>query len=94
MTDGRSCAVLFISASESDAIREDLALLSGTNVLTVSDASDFIQRGGMIQFVQEGSHVRFTVNLDAVNRAKLTLSSELLRVAVSVKGSHGAEGRQ
>jgi hypothetical protein len=36
----------------------------------------------MIQFVSERSRVRFMVNIAAVERAGLMLSSELLRVAV------------
>ena len=54
-------------------------------VLTVSDMPQFAQRGGMIQFVLEGKKVRFEVNLTAVERAGLTLSSELLKVATTVK---------
>lgn len=89
MTDpalGRKCEIVFISPYESGSIREDLAALDGANVLTVSDAPDFLARGGMIQFVLQGDHVRFEVDLDAVNRAHLVLSSELLRVAAAVKG--------
>lgn len=86
VTDAKLCQILFISASEADNIREDLAILSGADALTVSDAPDFLDRGGMIQFLLEDNHVRFAVNLDAVNRAHLVLSSELLRVAASIKG--------
>jgi hypothetical protein len=89
-TDGRHCTVLFISMSEGEGMREDMAILAGADVLTVSDAPDFIQRGGMIQFVTESDHVRFVVNLDAVNHTHLSLSSELLRVAASVKGGPAA----
>jgi len=80
------CAIVFISATESDRIREDLAILGNAEVLTVSDAPDFLERGGMIQFVMLSNHTRFAVNLDAVSRCHLVLSSELLRVASSVSG--------
>jgi len=85
-TQAHNCDIVFISPYEGAAIREDLAIIAGTNVLTVSDAPDFLELGGMIQFLFQGDHVRFAVNLDAVNRTKLVLSSELLRVAVSIKG--------
>jgi YfiR/HmsC-like len=85
-TQGRSCAIVFISVLESERMREDLAILGGSDTLTVSDAPDFIAHGGMIQLTLQGDHVRFEVNLDAVNRNHLELSSELLRVAASVKG--------
>ncbi len=85
--EGRGCDILFVSSYEGEEIRRDLAALNGADVLTVSDAPDFLDRGGMIQFVLEADHVRFEVNLDAVNRTHLVLSSELLRVAAAVKGN-------
>ena len=85
----KSCAIVFISASESDRVREDLAILGNADILTVSDAPDFLEHGGMIQFVLVSNHVRFAVNLEAVNRAHLILGSELLRVASSVSGKPG-----
>lgn len=86
ITAAKSCAILFFSSSEGEHIREDLAILGSSDVLTVSDAADFLERGGMIQFVLAQNHVRFAVNLDAVNRGHLVLSSELLRVASFITG--------
>jgi hypothetical protein len=57
--------------------------------LTVSDISDFLDRGGMIQFVLRDNRVRFRVNLGPAQRDRLILSSELLKVAVSVKRAEG-----
>ena len=82
----KDCQVVFISAEEGDGIRADLTALGKADVLTVSDAPDFLKEGGMIQFVMQQNHVRFAVNLDAVNRTRLVLSSELLRVALTVTG--------
>jgi len=39
----------------------------------------------MIQFVLEGGKVRFEINLAKAETAKLTLSSELLKVATTVR---------
>lgn len=82
----KSCDVAFISAEEGEGIAADLSAMGKADVLTVSDAPDFLKRGGMIQFVTQGDHVRFSVNLDAVGRTHLVLSSELLRVAMNVTG--------
>ena len=90
ITDAKPCAIVFIGSSEIDRLREDLAILGNADILTVSDAPDFLQRGGMIQFVLISNHVRFAVNLDAVSRTHLSLSSELLRVASSVSGKSPA----
>jgi YfiR/HmsC-like len=82
----KGCDVVFVSADEGDGIAADLTALGKADVLTVSDAPDFLKRGGMIQFVMQEDHVRFAVNLDAVGRTHLVLSSELLRVAMTVTG--------
>jgi hypothetical protein len=79
------CRILFISAKEEKHLKEILAALDEGDVLTVSDMPDFTRRGGMIQFVLEGDRVRFEINLATAERAKLVLSSELLKVAASVK---------
>jgi hypothetical protein len=88
-TEARSCDIAYISAGEGERIESDIAELRGADVLTVSDAPRFLARGGMIQFVLVANHVRFAVNLDAVKHTHLVLSSELLRVAVSVSGIPG-----
>jgi YfiR/HmsC-like len=82
----KACEIVFISAFEGNRIREDLATLAETEALTVSDARDFLDQGGMIQFVFPSHRVKFAINLIAVNRAHLILSSELLRVATTVAG--------
>jgi hypothetical protein len=82
----KGCEIVFISAYEGEHIREDMAILAGADVLTVSDTADFLERGGMIQFVTVANQVRFAVNLSALNQSHLALSSELLKVAVTVKG--------
>lgn len=85
-SQARTCAIVYISTHDDDEIREDLDILSGADVLTVGDAPDFLNDGGMIQFVVEKNHVRFAVDLNAVHKTHLVLSSQLLRVALYVKG--------
>ncbi len=85
--DARPCRILFISRSEDKKLNDILSSLDDEEVLTVSDIPDFSQRGGMIQFVWEGDTVRFEVNLHAAKSAGLVLSSDLLKVAMSVQGT-------
>jgi hypothetical protein len=68
-------------------LKQILTTLGNASVLTVSELPEFTQRGGMVQFVSEGSRVRFEVNLVSAEHAGLTLSSELLKVAVNVRRS-------
>ncbi len=86
---GADCHVVFVSASEESRLKSILDVLDKQSVLTVSDMPQFLARGGMIQFVLAENRVRFEVNLDAAQRAGLSLSSQLLKVALTVrKGSH------
>jgi YfiR/HmsC-like len=90
-TDSRQCAIAYLSISEEKRMEPDLAAFQDSDTLTVSDAPDFLKRGGMIQFLLASNHVRFSVDLDPVRRTHLNLSSELLRVAASVSGNRPGE---
>jgi uncharacterized protein DUF4154 len=86
--DVTACHILYISQSESGRMDRILGSLKGRSILTVSDADDFSQLGGMIRFVVEKSKVRLKINLQAARQAHLTISSKLLRPAeiVSMRG--------
>lgn len=85
--DARICRILYVSASEDGRWKEILTTLGKSSVLTVSDMPKFSERGGMIEFVAKGDKVRFEVNLRNATEAGLILSSDLLKVAVGVKGN-------
>lgn len=84
--DASGCRILFISSSEDKRLKETLSTVSPLGVLTVSDMPEFVERGGMVQFVVEANRVRFAINLAAAQQAGLSLSSELLKVATAVRG--------
>jgi hypothetical protein len=79
------CQILFLSVTEDYRLNKIVEAVDNKAVLTVSDMPQFVERGGMIQFVLEGNRVRFEVNLAASQHAGLTLSSELLKVATAVR---------
>jgi hypothetical protein len=83
--DAANCKILFISASESGRRKQILASIDKTGVLTVSDMPDFTTTGGMIGFALRDNKVRFEVNLTAAEKAGLTMSSQLLKVAILVR---------
>ena len=89
-----SCQIVFIGQSEEARLSKDLSALNTKHVLTVSDLPQFLERGGAIQFLFQNNMVRFAVNLAAAQQAGLTLSSELLKVAVFVEGTSAKEGVQ
>lgn len=83
----QGCQVLFIGAAENRLIPEVLTALKGTPVLTVGEAEHFARNGGVIGFLQEENKIRFEINLEAAEHAKLKVSSRLLALAKTVIGS-------
>lgn len=78
-----SCHIAFITKNPPENILKRLHRLP---VLTVSDAPNFIEHGGMIGLVRNGRYVGLEVNLTAVKDAKLNISAQLLKLAKKVKG--------
>ena len=88
----RGIHILFIGALERKRLPQILASLRGSSALTVAEMDHFLEAGGMIQFKFENGRIRFAVNLDAADRARLQVSSKLLRVAQYVE-ANGAPGK-
>lgn len=84
LSDPAGCHVLFVSRSERKRLSEILPAVRNDPVLTVGDADGFLEQGGIINFVLEGSKVRFEINQEAADRAGLKISSKLMRLASRV----------
>ena len=56
-------------------------------ILTVSDAEGFTRDGGAIALVRSDGRLQFDVNADALARAGLKPSSQMMRLARQVIGS-------
>ena len=80
------CHVLFISRSEQGRLAEILSGVRNFPVLTVADSRGFLEGGGIINFVLEGSKVRFEINQEAAERTGIKISSKLMSLAKRVKG--------
>jgi hypothetical protein len=80
------CHVLFMAESEDARIANLLLTTSGEPVLTVSDAEDFAERGGMIGMRMDHNRVRFEINMISARQADLKISSQLLKVATQIIG--------
>lgn len=84
--DIKNCHILFINAKEAD--KEMLSSFSGKNVLTVSDAKNFMQAGGMIRFSTENNKIKLEINPEAAKAEGLAISSKLLRIATIFNPAH------
>jgi hypothetical protein len=77
--------VLFVSA-EHEAMFESLATqIRTTPVLTVGESVSFGPSGGAITFVPVSDKLRFAINTTAADLAGLKLSSQLQKLAITVR---------
>ncbi len=88
-TNLRNCNVLFIAASESANLGQILNEIKDDAVLTVGDTEGFAGQGVMVNFYVEQGKVRFEINNDAAGRARLKISSNLLKLARLVQNTGG-----
>lgn len=78
------CAVLFIDAGELASVADSIEARP-VALLTISDAPDFLESGGIIELFDQGDRLGFRVSLENARRANLHISSRLLQLASSVE---------
>ncbi|MBI2383487.1 MAG: YfiR family protein [Gammaproteobacteria bacterium] len=76
--------VLYLGAAEDGRLGEWLAAIAGRPVLTVGESAEFSRHGGMVTLVQEYDRLRFELNVYSAERAGLTISAQVQRLAKSV----------
>jgi hypothetical protein len=76
---------LYVSDLDARRTATLITALRGRSVLAVSDDEDFARRGGTIQLFLEDGTMKFSVNPQAAERARLHVSSLLLKLAVIVR---------
>jgi len=79
------CQIVFVSSSEKSHLATTFASFRGSNALLVGETDGFAASGGAIQFTLEDNHIRFAINPDAIRRAGLQVSSQLLALAKIVR---------
>lgn len=77
------CQIVYIAYEDAAKRRAALAELKKSPVLTVGDAPEFLQEGGIIQF-QIGDRVEMRINLDQARSASLTIPTKMLEVSQEV----------
>jgi hypothetical protein len=73
--------ILFLSKSEGGRLGQLLAAVQGQSILTVGETEAFARQGGIINFFMVDHKVRYEINVAAAKRARLDISSKLLRLA-------------
>jgi hypothetical protein len=78
------CHLVFLSSSEEERYAEIINAFKDSSVLTVSDTENFLDMGGMINFLIIKKKVRFKINLKATEQVGLKIRSTLLQLATFV----------
>ena len=79
--DVSRCHMLFININIPGKLKSICSLAAGHQILTVSDADNFIISGGIIRFFKEDNRIKFEVKLAAAKASQLDISAKLLQVA-------------
>ncbi|PCI60031.1 MAG: hypothetical protein COB37_10370 [Kordiimonadales bacterium] len=77
------CDIAFIPSSDQHSV--GLSALSAAGVVTISDASGFLEAGGTIMLVQRSQKISFSVNMTSLRKTGKTLSSHVLKLATEVR---------
>lgn len=87
-----TCHVVFVP--QGVASESYLRMARGRAVLTVGENPDFLKQGGIVNFIVEDGKLRFEIDQEAAEKAKLKISSRLLRLArpLSTSGSDRPRG--
>jgi hypothetical protein len=78
--------VIFCNCQETNIQNwsEVLKAMNSSSVLTIGETENFLESGGIINFVIEKKKLKFDINLIAAKKAKLKFRAQLLKLARKV----------
>lgn len=82
----------FVSEGDPRRLHHVFDAAAGAGVLSIGDLHDFAARGGVIGLVVEERKVRFDIDTDAADAARLRISSKLLALGRVVRSGRNAAG--
>jgi hypothetical protein len=83
------CHILFVSKTDPGKLPALFQSLAGAPTLTVGEDEEFTRAGGGLRFFWLNNTIRFEINLQATERARLKISAKLLNLARVVGKSPG-----
>lgn len=80
--------ILIVSSSRRENCKALLEKLADRPILTIGDFPGFAQKGGIINFYRKpNNRIGFEININAKERARIKISSHLLRLAKIIAGA-------
>jgi len=86
-----NCDIFYMARLKTERVKEFLELADGEPVLTVSDAPEFAEIGGMIGLSTKGKKIVININVAAYESSGLIVSSQLLELAELVNDNRTAQ---
>jgi hypothetical protein len=79
------CHILYVGGEDPKRAARAADCVKGEPVFTVSDAPGFAANAGIVELFLEDERIRIAVNVDALQRAHVRLSSRVLELAKIVR---------
>ena len=79
--DVRPCQILFMPAAMDDSVRDVLGKLGKSPVLIVGETEGLLSAGGAVRLYLEDGRMRFQINPDVLDAARLKASAKLMQLA-------------
>lgn len=76
--------MLYIPESQSDVLDHVLARLVKSSTLVITEKEGLGKKGSNINFIVRNGRLTFEMNIGAMERSKLQVSSELARLAIEI----------
>jgi hypothetical protein len=85
ISDLTNVNLVFIAGTEKKRMKEILSAIGEKPILIISDTEGFCQMGTYINMYIDGNHIRYEINVEALEKSGLKVSSRLLASAKIVK---------
>lgn len=89
-SDLHGVQLVYVAASKAAEVRQILSGSAAAHALAIGETDRFLDYGGAINLFLIDGHIGFEVNLEALERSGVTVSSRMLRLGQIRDPRHGA----
>lgn len=80
----KNCDILYISTDQVTELKTILLRTNNAPILTVSKIERFVNKGGIIGFININNNVRLEINYKKAKNSGLEINAELLKIALRI----------
>lgn len=82
------CNMVYVSKLEDAPLIQLLSVVAGQPTLSIGEADDFLAQGGQVNLKMKEGKINIQVNLDAVTRSGIKISSRVLALTSIINVKH------